>query len=140
MSGAPKSCLKRSSVTEHGMAYRARAPRSRRANSTREGNVSPGRTGEPCTGGSGPGGQMIKVVRYECCGSPKQNWSSPELCSVKTTGELIDIERVTISSEGGCWKSAYRGNSLAAYPTSRGVRRGTVGKVPTMATRWRSTL
>src|SRR5215217_5707593 len=42
-----------------------------------------------------------------------------------STGELIDIERVTISSEGDRWKSTCKGNSLAAYPTSRSVlRRG----------------
>src|SRR4029434_6216008 len=61
MNGAPTSCSKRSSVTEHGMAYRARAPWSRRANSTRESRVSPGRTGKPCTGGSGPGGWMPRT-------------------------------------------------------------------------------
>src|SRR6266702_8674441 len=44
-----------------------------------------------------------------------------------STGELIDIERVTISSEGGRWKSTHRGNSLAAYPTSRPVLRGLEG-------------
>ena len=40
---------------------------------------------------------------------------------MSSTGELIDIERVTISSEGGRWKSTIRGNSLAAYPTSSPV-------------------
>src|SRR5438128_3343955 len=54
--------LARSSVTEHGMAYRARARRARSANSTRGGNGPPGRTGEPCTGGSGTGGWMTR-----CC-------------------------------------------------------------------------
>jgi hypothetical protein len=39
--------LGRSSVTEHGMAYGARARGSRSANSTRGGNGLPGRTGEP---------------------------------------------------------------------------------------------
>ena len=92
--------LARFSMTQHGMAYGARALGSRRANSTREGNVSPGRTGEPCTGGSGPGGRMIKAVRYACCGWPKQNWSSPEWFSVKTTGELIDIESVRHGTHG----------------------------------------
>ena len=41
-----------------------------------------------------------------------------------STGELIDIERVTISSEGGRWKSTRLGNSLAAYPTARPVLNG----------------
>ena len=38
----------------------------------------------------------------------------------ETTGELLEIERLTSSLEGGRWKSAI-GNSLAAYPTSRAV-------------------
>src|SRR5712691_6353826 len=50
--------LARSSVTEHGMAYRTRVPWSRSANSTRGSHAPPGRTGEPCTGGSGTGGRM----------------------------------------------------------------------------------
>ena len=41
----------------------------------------------------------------------------PDPKCLASTGELIDIERVTISSEGGRWKSTHRGNSLAAYPT-----------------------
>ena len=36
----------------------------------------------------------------------KQDGSSFELCSEKATGELIDTERVTISSEGDRWKRA----------------------------------
>src|SRR5499427_870642 len=52
--------LARSSVTEHGMAYRTRVPWSRSAKSTRGGDVPPGRTGEPCTGGSGTGGRMSR--------------------------------------------------------------------------------
>jgi len=39
----------------------------------------------------------------------------------RTTGELIEIERLTVSSERGGWKSARRGNSLAAYSTARTV-------------------
>ncbi len=50
--------LERSSVTEHGMVSRTRVPRSRSANSTRGSHAPPGRTGEPCTGGSGTGGRM----------------------------------------------------------------------------------
>src|SRR5262249_28660660 len=49
---------------------------------------------------------------------------------MSSTGELIDIERVTISSEGGRWKSTHRGNSLAAYPTSRPVLRRGAGSNP----------
>jgi hypothetical protein len=46
-----------------------------------------------------------------------------ELSISLTAGELLDIERVTSSSEGGRWKSACKGNSLAAYPTSCPARR-----------------
>src|SRR5215831_8426750 len=53
--------LARSSVTEHGMACRTRGPRSRSANSTRGSDAPPGRTGEPCTGGSGTGGRMPRA-------------------------------------------------------------------------------
>jgi hypothetical protein len=41
----------------------------------------------------------------------------------ETTGELLEIERLTSSLEGGRWKSAI-GNSLAAYPTARPVWSG----------------
>ena len=41
-----------------------------------------------------------------------------------STGELTEIERLTVSSERGGWKSARRGNSLAAYSTARCVLRG----------------
>jgi hypothetical protein len=40
------------------------------------------------------------------------------------TGELTEIERLTVSSERGGWKSARRGNSLAAYSTACVVLRG----------------
>jgi hypothetical protein len=59
------------------------------------------------------------AVRYARCGTPQQHRLSFECCSKKATGELIDTETVTISSEGGRWKSTRWGNSLAAYPTSR---------------------
>jgi hypothetical protein len=41
----------------------------------------------------------------------------PEPSGCSSTGELIDAETVTISSERGGWKSACQGNSLAAYST-----------------------
>ena len=47
-----------------------------------------------------------------------------DLALKATTGELLDIERVPSSSEGGRWKSTQRGNSLAAYPTACCVLRG----------------
>jgi hypothetical protein len=52
----------------------------------------------------------------------------PEPKCMPSTGELIDIERVTISSEGGRWKSTHRGNSLAAYSTACTVLTGGLGK------------
>jgi hypothetical protein len=45
----------------------------------------------------------------------------PEPKCLSSTGELIDIERVTISSEGDHWKSTRWGNSLVVYPTSSPV-------------------
>jgi hypothetical protein len=37
--------------------------------------------------------------------------------NVKITGKLRDTETVMRSLEGGGWKSASNGNSLATYPT-----------------------
>jgi hypothetical protein len=51
----------------------------------------------------------------------------PEPSGMSSTGELIDTEKVTISSEGRRWKSACKSNSLASYPTSRTVLRGGSG-------------
>ena len=60
--------------------------------------------------------------KYRRCQEP--NWSCPSIA----TGELLDIERVTSSSERGGWKRTnYVGNAPAAYSTSRTVlkwRRG----------------
>ena len=39
------------------------------------------------------------------------------LSNVKITGKLRDTETVMRSLEGGSWKSANIGNSLATYPT-----------------------
>src|SRR5215471_3293600 len=54
----------------------------------------------------------------------------PEPKCLASTGELIDIERVTISSEGDRWKSTCKGTSLAVYPTSRPVLRRGDGSNP----------
>jgi len=43
------------------------------------------------------------------------------LSNVKVTGKLRDTETVMRSLEGGSWKSAKIGNSLAAYPTASTV-------------------
>lgn len=42
-----------------------------------------------------------------------------KLSDVKITGKLRDTETVMRSLEGGGWKSARNGNSLATYPTAR---------------------
>src|SRR3990172_3746230 len=47
------------SGTEHGMAYRTRVPGSRSLDSSRGDHVPPGRTGEPFTGRSQTGGQLV---------------------------------------------------------------------------------
>jgi hypothetical protein len=47
----------------------------------------------------------------------------PEPSGMSSTGELIDTEKVTISSEGRRWKSACKSNSLASYPTTGTVLR-----------------
>ena len=39
----------------------------------------------------------------------------------QVTGEPCDTETVKHGLEGGGWKSAYLGNSLAAYPTASPV-------------------
>ena len=48
----------------------------------------------------------------------------PEPKCLSSTGELIDIERVTISSERGRWKNTREGNSLTAYSTASSVLNG----------------
>ena len=52
----------------------------------------------------------------------------PEPKCLSPTGELIDIERVTSSLEGGRWKSTRWGTSLAAYPTACTVLNGEGGE------------
>ena len=54
-----------------------------------------------------------------------------ELARNVTTGELTEIERLPVSSEGGHWKSTRTGNSLVAYPTAGVVLRGLGGCEPT---------
>src|SRR2546427_10284756 len=102
--------LERSASPERGMAYRARAPRSRSPRSSLG-------WGEPTTWRRGTGGRHMNGGRVRDAHRPEPKWMS-------STGELIDIERVTISLEGGRWKSTRLGNSLAAYPTASTVREG----------------
>ena len=107
----PSVALARAAPPERGMAYRARAPRSRSHRSSRG-------WGGPIAGRRVAGRRHMNRGRVRDAHEPE-----PECLS--STGELIDIERVTISSEGDRWKSTRGGNSLAVYPTSRPVlRRG----------------
>jgi hypothetical protein len=58
-----------------------------------------------------------------------------ERCSKATTGELLEIERLTSSLERGHWKSTRKGNSLVAYSTARPVLNGGHGETYRKATR-----
>src|SRR2546427_6217407 len=79
----------RFAVTEHGMAYRTRVPRSRSANSTRGSHAPPGRTGEPCTGGSGTGGRMPR---------------SCEVCEMRNAEAGLVMMRAILAR--GHWRAA----------------------------------
>jgi hypothetical protein len=124
MSGRPTSRSTRSSVTEHGMAYSPRGPGSRSRGRSRGRHDPPGRTGEPCTGQSTTGGQSVRSPAVR-----ERRRATVALALKMVTGELTEVERLTVSSERGGWKSAHRGNSLAAYSTARPVRRGEWGNV-----------
>ena len=122
--------LGRFSVTEHGMAYGARALGSRSASSTRGGYVPPGRTGEPCTGGSGTGGRMARSCEVRKMRSAEAGLAIVRAMLGKATGELIDTETVTISSEGGRWKRA-EGHLAGGLPYRKsGSKRGGCGNGP----------
>ncbi len=131
MNGEPTSGSIRCSVTEHGMAYRARALWSRSPHSSRGSNAPPGSAGEPRTGRRVAGNRMYRnrkvrtVRKAETILNIIRN-------SVRITGKPLEIERLTSGLEGGRWKSTptCRSNSLAAYPTARRVRRGGSGNVP----------
>src|SRR6266581_3290692 len=99
--------LERAAPPERGMAYRTRALRSRSPRSSL-------RWGKPTTWRRGTGRGHGKGGRVRDAHEPEPQYMS-------STGELIDIERVTISSEGDRWKSTRWGNSLAVYPTSSPV-------------------
>ena len=109
--------LVRAAPPERGMPYRARAPRARSYRSSRG-------WGEPIA-------RRRVAGRRQMNGGRVRDAHEPELTCLSPTGELIDIERVTISSEGDRWKSTRKGNSLAVYPTSRAVPRGLGGSNPT---------
>jgi hypothetical protein len=73
------------------------------------------------------------AVRYARCGMPQQHRLSFECCSEKATGELIDTETVTISSEGGRWKRAagYLAGGLPylTHGSKRGLRHEVVSVI-----------
>src|SRR5262245_57742110 len=108
--------LARAAPPERGMPYRARAPRARSHRSSRG-------WGEPIA-------RRRVAGRRQMNGGRVRDAHEPEPKCLASTGELIDIERVTISSEGDRWKSTCKGNSLAAYPTSRPVLRRGDGSNP----------
>jgi hypothetical protein len=116
MSAEPTSLSTRSWVTEHGMAYSPRGLGSRSRDSSRGGHGPPGRTREACTGRSATGGRSVRSHAVR-----EMRRARVALALRVTTGELTEIERFMVSSERGGWKSAHRGNSLAAYSTSRTV-------------------
>ena len=72
------------------------------------------------------GQQVSDILKGEGC--EMHNYLNRS--GMSSTGELIDTEKVTISSEGRRWKSACKSNSLASYPTSRTVLRGAGGEIP----------
>src|SRR5712692_9755150 len=93
----------RSFVTEHGMAYGARALGSRSANSTRGRYAPPGRTGEPCPGGSGTGGWMTRRCEVRVMRIAEAGQVIIRGYSDRATGELIDTETVTICRGSLSW-------------------------------------
>src|SRR5262245_61087388 len=95
-------------VTDRGIASGTRVLGRRSFRRSRGSHAPPGRTGEPSTGRREIGGRAVQRERVRDARTPE-----PSGCS--STGELIDAETVTISSERGGWKSACQGNSLAAY-------------------------
>jgi hypothetical protein len=99
--------LIRAAPPERGMPYRARAPRVRSHRSSR--------------GWGKPIAWRRVAGRRRMNGRRVRDAHRPEPTCLSSTGELIDIERVPISSEGGRRKRTRKGTSLAAYPTSSPV-------------------
>ena len=97
---------------------RGASPRVTECHSTRGGDGPPGDTGEPCTGGSGTGGWVARSCKVREMRNADAALAIVRGYSKKATGELIDTETVTISSEGGREKRRRHPTSLAAYPTS----------------------
>src|SRR6266545_4106443 len=87
-------------LTEHGMAYSPRGPGSRSRGSSRGSHAPPGCTGEPWTGQSTTGGRNAgsHAVR-------EMRKARVALALSVITGELTEIERLTVSS-GATYKGA----------------------------------
>jgi hypothetical protein len=77
------------------------------------------------------------AVRYARCGTPPQHRLSFECCSKKATGELIDTETVTISSEGGRGKRAegYLAGGLPYFTPRSGAAVGGAIRLSTVMVR-----
>jgi len=77
----------------------------------------------------------LGAVRYARCGTPQQHGFSFEENSEKATGELIDTETVTISSEGDRWKRAagYLAGGLPYFKPGSGAAVGEATHPPTVA-------
>ncbi len=122
MNGGPTLRSTRSLVTEHGMAYSPRGPGSRSRGSSRGSHAPPGCTGEPWTGQSTTGGRNAgsHAVR-------EMRKARVALALSVITGELTEIERLTVSSgatcKGACegqydWKvKSLPGDALFSAPT-----------------------
>ena len=74
----------------------------------------------------------LGAVRYARCGTPQQHGFSFEENSEKATGELIDTETVTISSEGDRWKRAagYLAGGLPYFTSSSEAREREQSRLP----------
>jgi len=108
-------------LTERGIAHRTRVHGRRSVHSSRGSHAPPGKTGEPSTGRRDTGGRIAQRERV-------RDARIPEPSGCPSTGELIDAETVTISSERGGWKSAYQVTRRPPTRHSSPVRRGAVGK------------
>src|SRR5262249_8099367 len=97
--GSPVTRSRRLALRECGIAYRPRGPRRRSRRSSRSAR-------ESHTGRRAAGDGRLPAARYARCGTPPPHRLSFECCSKKATGEVIDTETVTISSEGGRGKRA----------------------------------
>ncbi len=142
MSGAPTSCSTRSSVTEHGRAYKTRVSWSRSSRSTQsdccngrtqtDRNVCrwlvDHRTSDQVRGRAGEGEQVTRwsgPARYARCGTPKQDGSSAEVHSGWSLESGLRSKDSRARLEGGRWKRAarYLAGGLPYFTSSSEARR-----------------